>query len=364
MNDGGNMQIKDILAHAVREQASDIILIPGLPVSYKISGSIHRKEDERLNPDAIKQMVTEMYQLSNGRDMAAMLADGEGDDDFSFSLSGMSRFRVNVFRQRGSLASVIRVVSFDLPDRRSLMIPDNVIAFAGLARGLVLVTGPAGSGKSTTLACLIDAINSSRNVHIITIEDPIEYLHHHKRGVVTQREIETDTGSYASALRSALRQAPDVILLGEMRDYEAIKAAVTAAETGHLVISTLHTTGAVNTVDRIIDSFPPEQQQQIRIQLSMVLQGVISQQLVPTVDGGEAPAFEVVVCNNAIRNMIRESNIHQMESVIYSSASEGMNTMDTSLMNLAKANKITPETAVQAAMNKEQMQKRLGLPTA
>jgi twitching motility protein PilT len=182
--------------------------------------------------------------------------------------------------------------------------------------------------------------------------------------VVTQREIETDTESYASALRSALRQAPDVILLGEMRDYEAIKAAVTAAETGHLVISTLHTTGAVNTVDRIIDSFPPAQQQQIRIQLSMVLQGIVSQQLVPRTDGGEAPAFEVVVCNNAIRNMIRESNIHQMESIIYSSSSEGMITMDTSLLNLVKENVVSPEAAVRVAMNKEQMQKRLGVTAA
>jgi twitching motility protein PilT len=233
------------------------------------------------------------------------------------------------------------------------------MVMAEFTRGMVLVTGPAGSGKSTTLACLIDAINTSRNVHIITIEDPIEYLHHHKKGVVTQREIETDTESYASALRSALRQAPDVILLGEMRDPEAIKAAVTAAETGHLVISTLHTTGAVNTVDRIIDSFPHGQQQQIRIQLSMVLEGIVSQQLVQTLDGPSAPAFEVVVCNNAIRNMIRESNVHQMESLIYSSSSEGMITMDTSLLNMYKKKQISAETAVHVAMNKEQMQKRL-----
>ncbi|MDR3295633.1 MAG: PilT/PilU family type 4a pilus ATPase [Clostridiales Family XIII bacterium] len=352
------MDIKDILTHAVETQASDVILVPGLPVSYKISGGMKRNEEERLSTEDTLAIVKDMYAHAANRSMDRMLEDG--DDDFSFSLPGLARFRVNVFKQRSSLASVVRIVSFALPDKDALMIPDNVLMFAGYTRGLVLVTGPAGSGKSTTLACVIDAINTARNVHIITIEDPIEYLHHHKKGAVTQREIETDTRSYTSALRSALRQAPDVILLGEMRDYEAIKAAVTAAETGHLVISTLHTTGAVNTVDRIIDSFPPEQQQQIRIQLSMVLQGIVSQQLVPAVDGNEVPAFEVVVCNNAIRNMIRESNIHQMESTIYSSASEGMITMDTSLLNLVKENRITPEAAVHAAMNKEQMQKRLG----
>ncbi|MDR1573038.1 MAG: PilT/PilU family type 4a pilus ATPase [Clostridiales Family XIII bacterium] len=351
------MGIQDVLQHAIEIKASDVILVPGLPVSYKAGGAIHRDEDAKQTPDAIQAMVREMYECAGNRSMDLVTG---GDDDFSFSLPGLARFRINVFKQRSSLASVIRIVSFDLPDRHDLRIPDNVIALAQHTRGLVLVTGPAGSGKSTTLACLIDAINSSRNAHIITIEDPIEYLHHHKQSVVTQREIETDTESYTSALRSALRQAPDVILLGEMRDYEAIKAAVTAAETGHLVISTLHTTGAVNTVDRIIDSFPPAQQQQIRIQLSMVLQGVISQQLVPCTNGGETPAFEVVICNNAIRNMIRESNIHQMESIIYSSSSEGMITMDTSLLNLVKEDRITPETAVHAAMNKEQMQKRLG----
>ncbi|MDR1134744.1 MAG: PilT/PilU family type 4a pilus ATPase [Clostridiales Family XIII bacterium] len=355
------MDIKSILEQAVARQTSDVIIVPGLPVSYKISGSIQRIADERLTSSVIYELLTEIYRLAGGRDIGRLAGNGEGDDDFSFALPGVARFRINVFRQRGSLGCVIRVVAFDLPDRSSLMIPDNVIAFSSHTRGMVLVTGPAGSGKSTTLACLIDAINSTRNAHIITIEDPIEYLHHHKMGVVTQREIETDTQSYASALRSALRQAPDVILLGEMRDYEAIKAAVTAAETGHLVISTLHTTGAVNTVDRIIDSFPPEQQQQIRIQLSMVLKGIISQQLVPAIDGSEIPAFEVVVCNTAVSNMIRESNIHQMESIIYSSAPEGMITMDTSLLNLVKDGKITPDTAIHAAMNKEQMERRLGV---
>ncbi|MDR0570643.1 MAG: PilT/PilU family type 4a pilus ATPase [Clostridiales Family XIII bacterium] len=351
--------ITEVLEKAVALNASDVLLVPGLPVAYKINGNIKRFEAEKLQPSEIFRLIKGMYDVLPSRDIDGVASGRDGDDDFSFALPGLARFRVNVFKQRGSLAAVIRVVDFLLPDRNALGIPDNVMAMAEFTRGMVLVTGPAGSGKSTTLACLIDAINSSRNAHIITIEDPIEYLHHHKMGVVTQREIQTDTESYASALRSVLRQAPDVILLGEMRDSEAIKAAVTAAETGHLVISTLHTTGAVNTVDRIIDSFPAEQQQQIRIQISMVLQGIVSQQLVAAVDGLPVPAFEVVVCNNAVRNMIREANGHQMESLIYSSSAEGMITMDTSLLNLARQGKIAADTAVQAAMDKEKMRKRL-----
>jgi twitching motility protein PilT len=351
--------INNILKNAVELQASDVLLIPGLPITLKMNGSIHRMDGDRLQPDDIFSLIKEMLTLLKGKAIQNVMGDCEEDDDFSFAIPGLARFRGNVFKQRGSLAAVIRVVSFELPNWRKLNIPESVINMAQYHRGLVLVTGPAGSGKSTTLACLVDTINSHKNVHIITIEDPIEYLHQHKMGVVTQREIETDTVSYASALRSALRQAPDVILLGEMRDYETIKAAVTAAETGHLVISSLHTTGAVNTVDRIIDSFPPAQQHQIRIQLAMVLMGIVSQQLVTTVQGAYAPAFEIVVCNNAIRNMIRESSVHQMESLIYSSSSEGMVTMDAYLLNMVKKGLISPETALQAAMNKEQMQKRL-----
>ena len=256
---------------------------------------------------------------------------------------------------------VIRVVPFVLPDRMSLGIPDNVMAFSKLARGLVLVTGPAGSGKSTTLACLIHEMNETRNGHIITLEDPIEFLYHHNQSIVTQREISTDTTTYAAALKSALRQAPDVILLGEVRDYESISAAVTAAETGHLILTTLHTTGAANTVDRIIDSFPSDQQQQIRIQLSMTLKGIISQQLIPAADGGEVPAFEVMIANSAVRNLIRDRNTHQLDSVIHAARGEGMISMDTSLLNLAKAGVITPQIALEYAFHKEQMQRHLGI---
>lgn len=353
------MDIKEILSKAVEAGSSDVLLIPGLPVSFKINGRITRDGETVLAPADTHSLASEIYALSYQRTIDDI--NTKGDNDFSFSLPSLARFRVNIFRQRGSLAAVIRIVPFALPDRAELGIPDNVMRFAQLSRGLVLVTGPAGSGKSTTLACIINEINTTRNVHVITIEDPIEYLHRHNKSVVTQREIVTDTESYADALKSALRQAPDVILLGEMRDYESIKAAITAAETGHLVISTLHTTGAVNTIDRVIDSFPPDQQQQIRIQLAMTLQGVVSQQLVPSRDGREIPVFEVMIANNAIRNMIRERNSHQMESIIHSSGAEGMVTMDASLLACVKAGQITPECAMEYAYNKEQMQKRLAV---
>ena len=283
----------------------------------------------------------------------------QGDDDFSFAIPGVSRFRASVFRQRGSLAGIIRVVRFELPDAGQLHLPDSIIGVSRLTKGMVLVTGPAGSGKSTTLACIIDEINSTRNAHVITLEDPIEYLHRHKQSVVTQREIVTDTDSYVTGLRASLRQAPDVILLGEMRDYETISIAMTAAETGHLILSTLHTVGAANTIDRVIDAFPPNQQQQIRTQLAMVLDAVISQQLIPTVDGGVQPAFEIMFLNNAIRNMIRESKIHQIDGIIATSQEEGMISMDNSLIKLYRDGVISRENAIAYSSNSELMEKKL-----
>ena len=349
------MALIDILQEAVTREASDVLIIAGLPVSYKVSGRIDRV-GERIFPDQTRALAEELYALAK-RSMDRFLE--LGDDDFSFAVPGLSRFRVNALRQRGSLALVIRVVSFSLPDRNALGIPDNVMAFANAPHGLVLFTGPAGSGKTTTLACLVDAVNETREAHVITIEDPLEYLHHHKKSVVTQRELYTDTQSYEAALRAALREAPDIILLGEMRDAETIKAAVTAAETGHLVISTLHTIGAANTVDRIVDSFPPTQQQQIRTQLSQALEGVVSQQLLPTVDGALVPAFEVMVVTPAVRNMIRESKAFQLESVISTSGALGMVTMDQSILALLKAGRITRETALRHASNPDWMEKRL-----
>lgn len=349
------MELQEILAQAVAKQASDLILVAGLPVAYKIEGVIARA-GERLLPEALDALVSATYALA-GRNMERL--QKTGDDDFSFALPGLSRFRVNALRQRGSLAMVVRVVAFDLPAWHDLGIPPKVMAFADYARGLVLFTGPAGSGKTTTLACIVDEINTHRNLHVITIEDPIEYLHQHKQSVVTQRELATDTMSYDTALRAALREAPDLILVGEMRDPETIKAAVTAAETGHLVISTLHTMGAANTIDRIVDAFPPEQQQQIRTQLALALEGVVSQQLVPATDGTLLPAFEVMTVTPAVRNMVRESKAHQLDNVIATSAAEGMNTMDQSLLQLARAGRITPETALRHGTNAAWLQARL-----
>ena len=352
------MTLVEILTRAVDREASDILLIPGLPAAYKISGVITR-EGDRLLPDALENLVREAYALAGNRSMDRL--ERTGDDDFSFAVPHLSRFRVNALRQRGSLGLVIRVVSFALPDRTALGIPDSVMSFASCSRGLVLFTGPAGSGKTTTLACIVDAINAARNLHVITIEDPIEYLHHHKMSVVTQRELATDTTSYDAALRAALREAPDVILVGEMRDAETIKAAVTAAETGHLVISTLHTLGASNTIDRIVDSFPPEQQQQIRTQLALVIEGVVSQQLVPAKDGSLIPAFEVMTVTPAVRNMIRESKAHQLDNVISSSAADGMISMDQSLLQLARAGRIGQDAALGHCINSEWLRKRLAL---
>lgn len=350
------MQAEQILKAAAEKQASDIFVVAGVELSFKIKNQIQRMGEERMMPEDTERIILEIYSLGQ-RDPARMLKTG--DDDFSFSLVGVSRFRVSVYRQRGSLAAVVRVIAFQLPDPKELGIPDIVLELGKRPKGLVLVTGPAGSGKSTTLACIIDAINHSRVCHVVTLEDPIEFLHRHDKSIISQREIDTDTESYQVALRAALRQAPDVILLGEMRDYETISVAMTAAETGHLVISTLHTMGAVNTIDRIIDAFPPNQQGQIRVQLSTALQAVVSQQLLMTKSGKVAPAFEIMLCNPAIRNMIREAKTHQIDTAIFSSAAEGMVGMDASLLKMCNEGIITPEDAVMHSASAELMRKKL-----
>lgn len=351
------MDITNILQYAVDHQCSDIYIVAGRPVTYKAQRNLTEQDQERLFPAETEELVKAVYSLAGNRDINRL--SHSGDDDFSFAVPGLSRFRVSAYKQRGSFAAVIRIVRFDLPDPHELMIPDVVLNLAKNTRGLILVTGSAGSGKSTTLACIIDRINSSRNDHIITLEDPLEYLHQHKRSIVSQREISSDTESYVKALRAALRQSPDVILLGEMRDYDTITVAMTAAETGHLVLSTLHTIGAANTIDRVIDAFPPNQQHQIRIQLSMVLQAVISQQLIRTENADVVPAFEVMTVNSAIRNMIRESKVHQIDTVIQASASEGMITMDTSLYNLYKKGDISKNEALVHAVNPDTLEKKL-----
>lgn len=353
------MNLREILEKITKEQASDIFIVAGLPLTYKINGKMKPYREERLTPDMCRELITEIYELADMRDMSHF--DSTGDDDFSFAVKGISRFRVSTYKQRGSYSAVIRIIQFSLPKPDDLSIPDTVMNLADISNGLVLVTGPAGGGKSTTLACLIDKINTEREAHIITLEDPLEFLHSHNRSIVSQREVCTDTESYLTALRAALRQSPDVILLGEMRDYETINTAMTAAETGHLIFSTLHTIGAANTIDRIIDAFPAGQQRQIAIQLSMVLQAVVSQRLLPSVSGRMVPAFEIMVLNPAIRNMIREGKTHQIDGIIYTSMNENMMSMDTSILNLFTKGIIDKKTALYYATNQEMMAKRLGV---
>ena len=297
------MTILEILEQALNRDASDIFIIAGLPVTVKCKGSLVQLNDEMLKPAATAAAVDEIYDISK-RERTNV--DGRLDDDFSFSIPQFGRFRVNVFRQRGSLAAVLRVIRYGLPDPAEIGIPELVLQLADNRKGLVLVAGSAGSGKSTTLACMIDRINQSRSCHIITMEDPIEYIHRHNKSIVTQREIFIDTPGYLEALRSALRESPDVILLGEMRDFDTISSAITAAETGTLLFSTLHTSSASNTINRIIDVFPASQQSQVKIQLSQILRGVICQQLIPSAEGGLVPSFEVLKMTPAVQNMIRE----------------------------------------------------------
>lgn len=349
-------ELLEYLTQSVEDHASDLFIIAGGPVCEKKDKRMVPISQERVFPQETERLIMDLYRLA-GRDPAAYLQ--RGDDDFSLSVPGLARFRVNAYRQRGSLAAVVRVVAFSIPDWETMSIPEQVMDLADAGHGMVLVTGTAGSGKSTTQACIINRINQTRECHIITLEDPIEYLHRDQRSIVSQREIAIDTENYLSALRACLRQAPDVILLGEMRDAETIHTAMTAAETGHLLIATLHTRGAVNTIDRIVDTFPSGQQEQVRAQLSMVLRTVISQQLLPGTNGDLVPAFEVMHMNSAIRSLIRDSKTHQIDNVIASGSGEGMMTMDNSILALYKAGRITAETAVGFASNPEQMKRRM-----
>lgn len=349
---------QEILQEISLLKASDIFVVAGRPLSYRLNNQIREYSGEKLMPEDTMRIIQDIYALASHRSISPLT--DQGDDDFSFALPGVSRFRVNTYMQRGSAAAVIRIISFTLPSPQELGIPEGIIRLGELNKGMVLVTGTAGSGKSTTLACIIDYINKNREKHIITLEDPLEYLHRHEKSIVSQREITTDTVSYISALRASLRQSPDVILLGEMRDYETMQVAMTAAETGHLIFSSLHTTGAANTIDRIIDVFPANQQKQISVQLSMVLQCIISQLLVPAADGGRIPVFEIMTMNPALRNMIRERKIPQIEGQIYNSASDTMCSMDSSLLKLFRSGRITRQTALDYAANPEMLMRNLG----
>ena len=346
----------ELLRTAVAHQASDVFFVAGKSPCEKLDGHLQPLAEVRLSPQDTEQILTGIYGAA-ARNMDHYLQ--KGDDDFSFAIPGLARFRVNTYRQRGSMAAVIRLVSFDIPDWQQLQIPPQVMELANITSGMVLFTGTAGSGKTTTQACLIDRINTTRDCHIVTLEDPIEYLHRHKKSIVSQREIAIDTQDYLSALRACVRQAPDVILLGEMRDRETIHTALTAAETGHLVIATLHTKGAVNSIDRIIDSFPSTQQGQIRLQLATVLKAVVSQQLLPDIQSELIPDCEILHMNNAIQNMIRDNRNHQINNAIASGSREGMVSMDQAILRLYQNGTITRETALLYGDNPGQLRRQI-----
>ena len=350
------LNIKNIVMLAKEKGASDVHITVGVKPKCRIRGVLVALEEfEVLYPPATKVLVESMLNTTN-----QAIFNEKGEADFAYSIPEVGRFRVNAFHQRGSCAAVIRIVNTVIPDSESLGIPGSVLELCNKKRGLVLVTGPTGSGKSTTLASLIDIINRQKEVHIITLEDPIEYLHNHSKAVVNQREIGLDTQSYANALHAALREDPDIILVGEMRDLDTISTAITAAETGHLVFSTLHTIGAAPTIDRVIDVFPPHQQTQIRVQLASVLESVISQQLLPTADRkGRVAAFEVMHATPAVKNLIREGKTHQIESIMQTSKKFGMQTMDDALFDLYMKHRIDGAHALEFAQNYEEMQKKI-----
>lgn len=345
------MGLKKLLGAAIEKKASDLHVTVGVPPMLRINGTLYPYGDCRLFPQDAVKLVEEVLEERQLR-----LLDIEGELDTSYSVDGLGRFRFNIYKQRGTYAFVARAIPFNVPELGGLGLPPIIGELTDKTKGLILVTGPTGSGKSTTLAAMIDRINNERDAHIITLEDPIEFLHKHNRCIINQREIGLDTKSFASALRASLRQDPDIILVGEMRDLDTIATAITAAETGHLVLSTLHTIGAAKTIDRIIDAFPPHQQQQIRIQLSTVLQAVVSQQLVPRADGrGRVAAAEVMVVTPAIRNLIREGKSHQIASVIQTGSKYGMQSMDAALNNLYRQGIITEADAVTFALDSEMM---------
>lgn len=347
--------LEEILTIGKEQNASDVHLTVGVPPKIRINGKLVALPYDRLLPPDTQAYAEE---IMNEKQMATFLEKGE--HDMSFSIRSLGRYRVNAFHQRGSIALALRIVGTEIPDPLKLGVPHSVIDLYSRKRGLILVTGPTGSGKSTTLAAIIDKINKCREAHIITLEDPIEYLHSHQMSIVNQREIGIDSQSYANALRAALREDPDVILVGEMRDFETISVAITAAETGHLVLSTLHTIGAASTVDRVIDVFPPHQQQQIRVQFANVLEAVISQQLVPTSDGqGRVAAFEVLHANHAVRNLIREGKSHQLMSVMQTNRKMGMMPMDEALQELYLQGRISREMAIQFAVDPDSMENKL-----
>ena len=346
-------QIEEIMQQASQRGASDIHISVGLPPMIRVNGSL-----STMGQDRLMQQDTEKLLFPLLDDLHMNTLKEKGEVDFSYTLNGVGRFRVNIYRQRKSFSAAIRIIRVGIPTLDELKVPEILKTIALKQNGLFLVTGPTGSGKSTTLAAMIGEVNSTRSGHIITIEDPIEYMHKHDRCIVNQREVGDDTQSFANALRASLREDPDVILVGEMRDMETISTAVTAAETGHFVMSTLHTVSAAQTVDRIIDVFPSYQQAQIRTQLSLILQGIVTQQLLPTADGkGRVVAVELLIANDAVRNMIREGKTHQINSILQTNIKNGMIPMDYAIANLLRNKTITVQTAFSHCADPEMLKR-------
>ena len=347
--------IDELLMAAKEYNASDVHISVGVPPKMRVNGALMDMNYPKLFPEDTSAIITPILTQTQ-----ADMLNRKGEIDFSYSIAKAGRYRVNAYKQRGTISAAIRLVGTEIPKPSALGIPKSVVDLINRQRGLVLVTGPTGSGKSTTLASILDQVNETSQKHIITLEDPIEYLHSHKKSMVNQREIGTDSNSYATALRAALREDPDVILVGEMRDLETISIAITAAETGHLVFSTLHTTGAASTIDRVIDVFPPHQQQQIRVQLAMVLECVVSQQLIAKDrQKGRVAAFEVMHNTVAIKNLIRENKTYQINSMMQTSKKIGMQTMDDALYDLFMAGQISAESALNYAQDPQVMTRRL-----
>ncbi|MDF2889693.1 MAG: type pili twitching motility protein PilT [Clostridia bacterium] len=350
------MNIFELLDKAVLQKASDLHLTAGTWPTMRINGKLHRIGEEILSCDDTKAL-TEQFLTAN--QLAHLNCLGELDFAYTSSISG--RFRVNAYKQRESYAMAIRMISSRIPSMEELGLPPILKDLAMKQRGLILVTGPTGSGKTTTLASMLDFINKNRQCHILTLEDPIEYLHKHNQSIINQREIGNDTQSFGNALRAALRQDPDVVLVGEMRDLETISIALTAAETGHLVLSTLHTIGAAKTIDRVIDVFPPHQQEQIRVQLASVLEAIISQQLTPTVEGNRrVAAHEIMIANTAVKNLIREGKSFQIQNMIQTGSKLGMQSMDYSLSQLCKQLQISRQTALENSVDREMLERFMG----
>ena len=346
-----------VLKRMVEVRASDVHLSPGVPPALRVRGRITPLDDHpALTPQDTREIV---YSILN--DSQRKRFENELQLDFAYAIPNVARYRVNCFFQRGAISAAFRLIPTEILSLDSLGLPSVLEEFCRKPRGFVLMTGPTGSGKSTSLASMVDLINEEREEHILTIEDPIEFLHTHKKCIVNQREVGADAIDFSSALKSALREDPDVILVGEMRDLETISTALTAAETGHLVFATLHTQSTAQTVDRIIDVFPPHQQQQVRMQLSIALQGIVTQQLLPTADGsGRVVTCEVLVPTPAIRNLIREGKTHQIYSALQTSGSVGMQTMDSHLAQLVRMGKISPAMAEQRASIPEELKRLLG----